>query len=133
MPPWEMASRARRTAIHRWDDLTWRLSRDTWKANWTPPHALARVDAPTESVGLLTVERARVLRSASPSEAAAIIEAADRFIDGRISFFGYPEVRLPTPIDYSYDPFAKVRWPSRHGKHIDYRHIGDGDPKWIWS
>jgi hypothetical protein len=31
------------------------------------------------------------------------------------------------------DPFSGSSWPRKHGKRIDYRRDGPGDPKWIWE
>ena len=31
------------------------------------------------------------------------------------------------------DPFSGRAWPRKHGKRIDYRRDGPGDPKWIWE
>ncbi len=50
-----------------------------------------------------------------------------------MKFFGYPEVQLGRPINFGYDPHTNFQWPTRHAKRIDYRHIGGGDPKWIWE
>src|SRR5665213_2139403 len=52
---------------------------------------------------------------------------------GRIRYFGYPEVQLNTPIDFTLDPHTGARWPAVHGKRTDYRHAAVGDPKWIWE
>ena len=133
MPAGEMRSRVGRTARHRWDDLSWRLSANLWQGAWCPPTDFVTESAPAVPLGFLTADRGALLRDTAPEEAAGLVAAADAAIAGRIRFFGYPEVQLPTPVDYAYDPHADVRWPGRHGKQIDYRHIGRGDPKWIWE
>ncbi len=61
------------------------------------------------------------------------MSAADRWMAGRVQFFGYPEVDLGPEKDFGYDPLAEFRWPAIDGKRLDYRHIGGGDPKWIWE
>jgi len=85
------------------------------------------------SFGFLTAERAIGLEDVDPGEARRVVEEADGVLLGRVKFFGYPPVLLEEPIDYSYDPHAGVRWPSRHAKRIDYRHLAEADAKWIWE
>ncbi len=91
---------------------------------------MTREDAPG---GLLTAERAAGLDALVPGERERVVARADRFLRGEIQFFGYPSVQLQLPIDYWFDPHAGARWPDRHGKQVDYRHMASGDPKWIWE
>jgi hypothetical protein len=133
MPAGEMLARVKRTAVHRWDDITWQRLGGLWARRWQAPADFACRLAPVGPLGFLTAVRASELRTQGPDEVERLVEAADAFIEGRVRFFGYPEARLRRPIDFAVDPFAGTRWPDRHGKHIDYRHIGEGDPKWIWE
>ncbi|WP_205528423.1 heparinase II/III family protein [Desertimonas flava] len=58
--------------------------------------------------------------------------AADRILERRFSFFGYPEVRLAEPLNWNHDPVSDVTWPVRPASKIDHR-TADGDVKWIWE
>ncbi len=133
MPPGEIVARSRRTARHRLDDALRRIAPATWRRGWEPKlYAEPPHDRRTPG-GLLTRERAAGLMTLAPAEPDRIVARADRFLRGEIQFFGYPSVQLPLPIDYWFDPHAGARWPDRHGKQIDYRHMQSGDPKWIWE
>ena len=128
-----MRAQVSRTLAHRWDDLTWRLPGGLWDARWHPSSEFADRAFRAAPLGFLTPERAEGLRGRSPQEARALVDSARAIMGGRFQFFGYPEVQLGTPLDFAYDPHAAFRWPARHGKRIDYRHIRGGDPKWIWE
>ena len=134
MSPAEIAARLRRSASHHLEDLAWRAVRPAWRHAWEP--SIERVSTgslPEPARGFLIRERAQGLSRRDPIAAARTIEAAERALEGRFRFFGYPEVELARPIDFSRDPFSDQRWPSRHSKTIDYRHGTVGDPKWIWE
>ena len=53
-------------------------------------------------------------------------------LEGRVRFFGYPEVTLSAE-EVDVDPLSGFTWPSRHGKRVSYRSAGAADPKWIWE
>ena len=130
----EIVSRLRREPGRRLDDLSWGIARPAWTRRWHPPLAqIAAAPVASHPLGFLTAENAQELGQADPEGAAAIVDAAERIVDGRFQFFGYPEVRLERPLDFSRDPFSGRSWPSRYGPRIDYRHSDVGDPKWIWE
>lgn len=134
MSPAEVAARTKREAIHRLDDLGYRLNRGAWRRSWNPEEArIGRTEARAAPRGFLTVERARWISDCDPSGVEKILAAAERILEGRYRYFGYPEVVLERPIDYTRDPLTGSRWPNRHGKRIDYRDGTHGDPKWIWE
>ena len=81
---------------------------------------------------LLDRGRAAVVASERPELVAELIEAADRAANLRFAFFGYPEVQLPQPVDWNYDPVADVRWPTVAASKIDHRNAA-ADVKWIWE
>lgn len=61
-----------------------------------------------------------------------LLNAADRVAEYRFQFFGYPEVSLPRPVDWSFDPVGRVGWPRVAASKIDHR-TAEGDVKWIWE
>ena len=133
MSPAEVGARTARELAHRTDDLLHRLRHDTWKRSWEPGGTwLVRV-AQREPLTFLTKQRALWLSERDPAGARRIVEAAERVMEGRYRYFGYPEVVLDRPIDYAADPHTGHRWPTRHAKRIDYRSHAPGDPKWIWE
>ena len=81
---------------------------------------------------LLDRARATAIAARCPSHASALVAAAERVLDGRVTYFGYPEAHLGTPIDWNYDPVAGVRWPLTAARSIDHR-VAPADPKWIWE
>jgi hypothetical protein len=81
---------------------------------------------------LLTKEGISRVAAQCPAGTAELMVAADRVMDLRFQYFGYPEVRLPQPVDWQYDPLAKFRWPSLPARKIDHRTSGV-DSKWIWE
>ena len=95
------------------------------------PH-LSRLDA-TRAARLPHVRAGADRRERRADTVAETIAAAERFLAGKVRYFGYPEVELPAPIDYNLDPYSGETWPSRHSKFIDYRNEEIGDPKWIWE
>jgi uncharacterized heparinase superfamily protein len=134
MSPAEIAARLPRTARHRLDDLAWRSMTPLWRYVWQPSlDRIARRPAAAPPYGFLTRDRAQGLVGRDRSGSASTIEAAERVLSGRFRFFGYPEVELARPIDFSRDPFSGLPWPSRNAKTIDFRQAAVGDPKWIWE
>jgi hypothetical protein len=63
---------------------------------------------------------------------AALVAAADRVRAGHVTYFGYPEAPLATPVDWNHDPVRDFTWPSRPSSRIDHR-VVMADPKWIWE
>jgi uncharacterized heparinase superfamily protein len=133
MSPAEIAARIPRSARHRLDDLSWRTMRPLWRSAWEPEVERVSRRPPPAPQGFLTPERARGLLCRDPQGAARTVEAAEAAAAGRFRFFGYPEVELPRPIDFSRDPFSGRLWPPRHSKTIDHRRGEFGDPKWAWE
>lgn len=81
---------------------------------------------------LLDRDRLAVVARRCPGGTAELVAAADRAVHRRFAFLGYPEVQLPEPVDWHYDPIAGVRWPSLPARRINHRNAG-ADPKWIWE
>jgi hypothetical protein len=81
---------------------------------------------------LLDERRMRLVAERCPEQTAEIIAAADRAVASRFQFFGYPEIVLPQPVDWNYDPIAEVHWPKVAATRIDHRRSA-ADPKWIWE
>lgn len=130
----EIISRAGREPAHQLDDLTWRFARPAWRRRWDPPiERVINSPIATSPLGLLTADRAEELQREDPAGAEEIMDAAERALEGRFRFFGYPEVRLERPLCYSRDPFSGRVWPDRFAQRIDYRRSNVGDPKWIWE
>ncbi len=95
-------------------------------------NALQRFRASIDRPVLLDRERARAIAVEEPALVEELIEAADQAAQGSFAFFGYPRVTLEAPIDWHYDPFAHLRWPSLPSRRIDHR-VADADVKWIWE
>lgn len=123
MPPQEWAHRARTAAL---------VARDRLR----PAHP---ADVPTPQPGwprpagapaLVTDEDvARV--SALPGAVDAARVRADRLVEGRVSFFGHGEIRLPEELDWNLDLATGHRYPATHWSRVEYR--TGGDPKWLWE
>ena len=133
MSPAEVGARTARELAHRRDDLRHRYRHDTWERSWDPEQSWLLRVAQREPTTFLTEQRAHWLSTHDPASARRIVEAAERVMEGRYRYFGYPEVVLDRPIDYAADPHTGRRWPNRHAKRIDYRSHAPGDPKWIWE
>ena len=130
----EVVARARRTAAHRWDAALYGSSRRRGRRAWTPRAGdVALERAPDAPLGFISAERARFVAEQAPEATARLVQAAADVLDARYCYFGYPPVRLAEPVDFARDPFSERVWPARHGKRIDYRLAGFGDPKWIWE
>jgi uncharacterized heparinase superfamily protein len=133
MTPGEVTDRMRRTVAHSTDAALYAAAPPIWRRRWRPHRRwLLTADLATTPQGLLVAERARAVRDRFPDECAALLQRADTVLDGRFRFFGYPEV-VVEDFGEDTDPFSGSNWPRKHGKRIDYRRDGPGDPKWIWE
>jgi hypothetical protein len=81
---------------------------------------------------LLDRSRAQHIAARSPEAAAALVAAADRIRAGYVTYFGYPEAPLSTPVDWNHDPVRDFTWPRHPSSRIDHR-VVSADPKWIWE
>lgn len=134
MSPREVYERSQRMIGHNIDAASYTISPRLWRAHWEPPPENLFREAPIGIArGFLREERAVGLRTRLPAEASALVSRADKLMDARIRFFGYPEVRSVDARDQDRDPFSGRLWPRRHSKLIDYRRRTAGDPKWIWE
>ncbi len=134
MGPAEIAQRAVRTGSHATDDALRSRAPGVWRRRWEPAVArIARAERPTSPLGFISPERAALVLERDPDGSRLLLAAADRTVGGCFRYFGYDEVRLSRPIDFSHDPIADTRWPDVRGKRLDYRHDAPADPKWIWE
>lgn len=134
MSPGEVAARVGREARHGVDDALYGRARPVWERRWRPPaRRVLGGQGPERPLGFLVPERAALVRDRDPDAAAALVALGERVLAGRIRYFGYPELELARPVDFALDLTTGRRWPDRHGKRLDYRHEGIGDPKWIWE
>ncbi|WP_445259064.1 alginate lyase family protein [Nocardioides aurantiacus] len=81
---------------------------------------------------LLDQQRAHALLRSHPVAAADVVAAAERVITGRVRYFGYPEVHLDLPVDWSRDGVTGVDWPDVPARRLDHR-SAPADPKWVWE
>ncbi|MFC7675172.1 alginate lyase family protein [Mycolicibacterium sp. GCM10028919] len=81
---------------------------------------------------LLDRSRARAMADAHPRWAADLVDAAERAARLEVTYFGYPTVLVPAPVDWHFDPVSKTTWPTTASSAIDYR-TAAGDVKWIWE
>lgn len=123
MPPQEWVHRAKTAAL---------IARD--RSRPAPPAAVAppaqgwpRPAGAPVLVAERDVERVRAL----PGAVDAARRLADALADGRVSFFGHGEIRLPEEIDWNLDLATGHRYPDRHWSRVEYR--SGGDPKWLWE
>ena len=77
-------------------------------------------------------DRARAIAAADPALTKQLIAAARAAAELRVAYFGYPEVEMPRPTDWNYDPVAHIQWPDLPASRIDHR-TAVGDVKWIWE
>jgi len=101
------------------DSLDWTNALEQFRESANRPILLDRV-------------RAHLIRDTQPELVDAVVEAADRVVQGSFQFFGYPAVSLGDPIDWNRDPIAGVRWPELPARRINHR-VEKGDVKWIWE
>lgn len=94
--------------------------------------ALAAFRAAAGRPVLLDRERAAAVAATRPGDAAAVVAAADRVVEGRVQYFGYPEALLGRPVDWHLDPLSGTRWPAVPASRLDHR-SAPGDAKWIWE
>jgi hypothetical protein len=113
----------------------WNVAPGLWRRRWEPASARIRSAAAIESapLGFLDAERSALAAATAPESVPRLIQRTEAALDGRAQFLGYHEVHLGDPPDYVRDPFTGRSWPDRHGKLLDYRLAGHGDPKWIWE
>ena len=130
----ELVTRARREASNRVDAGLWNVARTTWARRWEPAWDRIGTSALAgEPLGFITKERTALAAEAAPGAVSGLLERAAALLEGRVRLFGYDEVQLDDPPDYTRDPFTGRRWPDAHGKLLDYRRAGGIDPKWIWD
>jgi hypothetical protein len=134
MEPAEVVLHARRDAAARLDAATWSLSRDAWARRWEPPDSrLFGAVVRDEPLGLVTRERAAILRREAASAAESIVEEARRRASGEVTLFGYPPFAVAVDWDGHTDPLTGARWPRKHGRLIDFRYGVDANPKLVWE
>ena len=75
--------------------------------------------------------RARCVRS-SPTRSLWSCRLPERVLAGQVRYFGYPEVVLGRPIDWSRDGVTGFDWPDVPARTLDHR-TAPADPKWIWE
>ena len=141
----EVATRARQKASS-WIDRT-RTSPPVWPApervlSQRAP-SLANVDAAPRFrddicrrffPGATAAETVAGMRHEYPGDAAALISAADRIVNGRFELLGYESLSFGDPVDWHWDPVADQRAPVCHWSLIDpldYATVGDS--KVIWE
>jgi hypothetical protein len=81
---------------------------------------------------LLDRTRAARIAETDPDAVAALVAAADRVVEGRVQYFGYPEAALARPLNWHHDPLSGTRWPAIAAARLDHRSAA-GDAKWIWE
>ncbi len=141
---------ARRLRSMKKRELLWRTGRaslsllPTMRWNGRPDAILASEGAPdweralekfragANRPVLLDRERALAISECKPTLVAGLLHSADQVAKYSFRYFGYPAVSLKQPIDWRYDPIAKVRWPDVPAERIDHR-AAAGDVKWIWE
>ena len=96
------------------------------------PEVLDRFRAGLDRPLVLDRARAAAVAARHPDEVARLVAAAERALVPEVEYFGHGTVRLVTPVDWSHDPVAGVRWPRVPATRIDHR-TAPGDPKWIWE
>jgi hypothetical protein len=136
MGPAEVAWRVRRAAQDAAQDVVPAVlaragealpSDDAW---WDD--ALAAFRRADDRPVLLDAGRARVIAAEAPEAVAAVVAAAERVVEGRVRYFGHPEVRLADPPDWHHDPLSDHRWPRVTAHRLDHR-TAPADVKWIWE
>jgi hypothetical protein len=132
MSPREALERSKQLAVDVTDDVLFQAARPLWRRRWEPDlDRLLAQDPQPAPIGFLQRPRAAGLRERFGDETRILLARADAVVEGRVRFFGYPEIALESvPADT--DPFTGYRWPTAHGKRIRYARV-DGDPKWIWE
>ncbi|BAH54051.1 heparinase II/III family protein [Rhodococcus opacus] len=135
MSPREVAWRAGQAGRSLLPIVTYYEPTDRELFGASDPHGEAALRRFREGTGgpvLLDRERAARIAIEHPHGVADVVAAADKVMDSRFGFFSYAEVNLGRPIDWHYDPIARVRWPAVSAGRINHRTFA-GDPKWIWE
>ena len=130
----EIVARSRVRLGHLVDDALFRGSSQRWHASWHPTVDRLVATRPSSTpIGFMRQERGAELTSRLPNEAEKLVARAEQALARRVQFFAYPPVALDESTIGDVDPFTGRRWPDRHAKRVDYRHLAVGDPKWIWE
>lgn len=134
MGPKEMAHRGRRTVETIAEDALWRAVPGAWARAWEPPldRIRDRAHAADSPIGPLSEGRVAFVHEQAPAEAGRVVDAGRLAATGRAAYFGYPAIDVPSGT-VARDPFTGDAWPEKHGKRLDYRRAGAGDPKWAWE
>ncbi|MGB3482226.1 MAG: alginate lyase family protein [Mycobacterium sp.] len=127
--PWRVENAAR-GLVPAGDDRFGELSSSIGSSDWE--HALARFRAGIDRPILLDRRCASGIAARVPASVLALTRSADQVMNYAFTYFGYPEVRLPLPVDWNFDPIANVRWPDATAARINHR-AASGDVKWIWE
>ena len=68
------------------------------------------------------------------TNAYAVIEAAEKIVDGRFDLLGYKNLHFGSEIDWHFEPIAKKHSPLQHWKRFDELDASEtGDKKIIWE
>ena len=131
----ELLWRTRRAGLSllpatRWDQRPDMVLVSDGKPDWE--HALERFRADANRPVLLDRQHALAISEHTPTLVAGLLDSADRVAKYSFRYFGHPEVSLKQPINWQYDPIAKVQWPDVDSRRIDHR-VAAGDAKWIWE
>lgn len=82
-------------------------------------------------------DRASTVTALSAVDAHAVArigQRADLVIQGRHDVLGYHDLQVGTPVDWSFEPVARVRAPEIHWSRIDYLDpLVAGDHKVVWE
>jgi heparinase II/III-like protein len=128
----ELLWRARRASSSLVPESSRRARSDVLQRGISWERALEQFRDGVNRPVLLDRGRARAIAERCPELVAELIDSADRAVNLSVEYFGYPEVLLPRPIDWNYDPVSGTRWPDVPAKRIDHR-TATGDVKWIWE
>lgn len=131
MPARELVWRSTRALTERWPQRHANAGLLIGAQDWNS--ALASFRDRANRTVLLNASRARSIAEKSPALCAEVIEAADAVRELRFEFPGFPEVSLPRPLNWRYDPIANRQWPDLPSHKIDYRTDVASEVKWIWK
>jgi uncharacterized heparinase superfamily protein len=121
-----------RTAVRAATTREGRLAQPVLRGGLDWPTAFDEFKAAAGRPVLLDRARARRIAAESPDVTAGLLAAAGRAREGRVTYFGYPEAELATPVAWHTDAVSGVRWPLTPSRRLDHRSSA-GDPKWIWE
>ena len=124
MPPGEWVHRARQMSL---------VVAERTRPRETPevPGADAGWPRPAGAAVLVADSQAEAVRGL-PGALDAARARADAIVEGRVRYFGYPEVSIGADPDWHHDPIAGRDWPLVHWSQVNHRELGL-DPKWIWE